>query len=131
MTNINRDYEIFLDINHAEIKIPRPIVFKDCDKRTSNIYAHITNPEFIGNGYQLRFAVERPDDEIFIIIKDIDSNNINNIIEFDLPAEFTAVKGKCIAEFHIIKVIDGVEHVKGLDPFSYTVTQSLVNKYKS
>ena len=125
--NINKDYEVFLDINHAEVTIPRAIVFKDCDKRTSNIYAHITNPEFIGNGYQLRFAIERPDDEIFTIIKDIN----NNIIEFDLPAEFTAVKGKCIAEFHIIKVIDGVEHVKGIDPFSYKVTQSLVNKYKS
>ena len=124
--NINKDYEVFLDINHAEIKIPRPIVFKDCDKRTSNIYAHI-QPEFVGNGYQLRFAVERPDDKIFTIIKDIDKN----IIEFDLPKEFTAVKGKCIAEFHILKVIDGVEHVKGLDPCSYTVTQSLVNKYKS
>ena len=125
--NINKDYEVFLEIHNAEIKIPRAIVFKDCDKRTSNIYAHITNPEFIGNGYQLRFAIERPDDEIFTIIKDIN----NNIIEFDLPAEFTAVKGKCIAEFHIIKVIDGVEHVKGIDPFSYKVTQSLVNKYKS
>ena len=125
--NINKDYEVFLDINHAEVTIPRAIVFKDCDKRTSNIYAHITNPEFIGNGYQLRFAIERPDDELFTIIKDIN----NNIIEFDLPAEFTAVKGKCIAEFHIIKVIDGVEHVKGIDPFSYKVTQSLVNKYKS
>ena len=125
--NINKDYEVFLDIHNAEIKIPRPIVFKDCDKRTSNIYAHITNPEFIGNGYQIRFAAERSDDKIFTIIKDID----NNIIEFDLPAEFTAVKGKCIAEFHILKVINGVEHVKGLDPFSYKVTQSLVNKYKS
>ena len=51
-----------------------------------------------------------------------------NIIEFDLPAEFTAVKGKCIAEFHIIKVIDGVEHVKGLDPFSYTVKRSITTK---
>ena len=122
--NINKDYEVFLDINHAEIKIPRPIVFKDCDKRTSNIYAHITNPEFIGNGYQIRFAIERPDDEIFTIIKDIN----NNIIEFDLPAEFTAVKGKCIAEFHILKVIDGVEHVKGLDPFSYKVKRSITTK---
>ena len=128
--NINKDYEVFLDINHAEVTIPRAIVFKDKDKRTSNIYAHI-QPEFVGNGYQLRFAVERPDGVILTIIKDIDSNNINNIIEFDLPAEFTAVKGKCIAEFHIIKVIDGLEHVKGLDPFTYKVTQSLVNKYKS
>ena len=68
--NINKDYEVFLDINHAEVTIPRAIVFKDCDKRTSNIYAHITNQEFIGNGYQLRFAIERPDDEIFTIIKD-------------------------------------------------------------
>ena len=122
--NINRDYEVFLDINHAEVTIPRPIVFKDADKRTSNIYAHITNPEFIGNGFKIRFAVERPDDEIFTIIKDIDAE----IIEFDLPAEFTAVKGKCIAEFHIIKVIDGVEHIKGLDPFSYTVKRSITTK---
>ena len=122
--NINKDYEVFLDINHAEVTIPRPIVFKDCDKRTSNIYAHITNPEFIGNGFKIRFAVERPDDEILTIIKDIN----NNIIEFDLPAEFTAIKGKCIAEFHIIKVIDGVEHVKGLDPFSYTVKRSITTK---
>ena len=122
--NINKDYEIFLDINHAEVTIPRPIVFKDCDKRTSNIYAHITNPEFIGNGFKIRFAAERPDDEIFTIIKDIN----NNIIEFDLPKEFTAVKGKCIAEFHILKVIDGVEHVKGLDPFSYTVKRSITTK---
>ena len=125
--NINRDYEVFLDINHAEVTIPRDIVFVDTDKRTSNIYVHIIQPEFVGDGYQLRFAAKRSDDEIFTIIKDID----NNIIEFDLPAEFTAVKGKCIAEFHIMKVIDGVEHVKGLDPFHYKVEQSLVNKYKS
>ena len=121
--NINKDYEVFLDINHAEVKIPRAIVFKDADKRTSNIYVHI-QPEFVGNGYQLRFAAKRSDDEIFTIIKDIN----NNIIEFDLPAEFTAVKGKCIAEFHIIKVIDGLEHVKGLDPFSYTVKRSITTK---
>ena len=121
--NINRDYEVFLDINHAEVTIPRAIVFTDKDVRTSNIYAHIP-PEFVGNGYQIRFAVERPDDEIFTIIKDID----NAIVEFDLPGEFTAVKGKCIAEFHIIKVINGVEHVKGLDPFSYTVKRSITTR---
>ena len=122
--NINRDYEVFLDIKNAEVTIPRDIVFVDTDKRTSNIYVHIIQPEFVGDGYQLRFAIERPDDEIFTIIKDIDKN----IIEFDLPAEFTAVKGKYIAEFHIIKVIDGVEHIKGLDPFSYTVKRSITTK---
>lgn len=121
--NINRDYEVFLDIHNAEIKIPRAIVFVDTDKSTSNIYAHI-QPEFVGDGYQLRFAVERPDDEIFTIIKDIN----NNIIEFDLPAEFTAVKGKYIAEFHILKVIDDVEHVKGLEPFSYKVNRSITTR---